>query len=147
MKYPRHDVLVVDDRRLMPFPARYVRTSAGAIARLSRDRPLSQLWLDHDLGGDDTGMRVADWMAQQAFEGHPVQVHQIFVHSANGPGAQRLMLTLERWYPQTRRTPAPMTTRRLLRRLLIRLLEPLRRCSGQVFKSFTGSRMTHTGTP
>ncbi len=108
-------MLVVDDRRVMPFAARYARTSARAIHMLGRSGHLQQLWLDHDLGGDDTGMAVADWMAEQAFLGHPLDVECIFVHSANGPGAQRLVLTLQRWYPHVHQTTAPVWSSRRAR--------------------------------
>lgn len=118
---------MVDDRRVMPFPARYARTSVRAIELLDHITKLEQLWLDHDLGGDDTTMVVADWMAKQAFCGCPLDVDLIYVHSANGPGAQRLMLTLQRWYPRVQRVPAPAARVYRLCRLCILLLERPRR--------------------
>jgi hypothetical protein len=76
-------VLVVDDLRHFPFPARYARTSKRALALLARTPTLDELWLDHDLGGSDTTIPVVDWLAERAFAQNPYPVGQIYVHTAN----------------------------------------------------------------
>lgn len=57
---------------------------------------IHELWLDHDLGfcpehGIETIMPVVTFLEEQAFNGTPVQVDKIWVHTAN-PGAQRTMV-------------------------------------------------------
>lgn len=60
------------------------RTSEEAMKWLESDRePISQFWFDHDLGGDDTATRVVTEFSRLAFEGTPVEVEHILVHSAN----------------------------------------------------------------
>ena len=46
-------ILVIDDLRTFTFDASYARTSAEGLAMLNQ--PWTQIWLDHDLGADDTG--------------------------------------------------------------------------------------------
>ncbi|URP22204.1 hypothetical protein SEA_BIG4_161 [Microbacterium phage Big4] len=56
-----------------------------------RDRPLGymvdEVSLDHDLGGDDTGMKVLNWMIE-----HEVWPQELTIHTSNPP-ARRQMLT------------------------------------------------------
>lgn len=55
-----------------------------------RNRPLGTLIkevsLDHDLGGDDTGFKVLDWMIE-----HEVWPQELTIHTAN-PVARKRML-------------------------------------------------------
>ncbi len=55
-----------------------------------RDRPLGsgidEVSLDHDLGGDDTGMKVLNWMIE-----HEVWPAELTIHTSNPP-ARRQML-------------------------------------------------------
>lgn len=76
--------LVIDDERMFPWRAIYARSSAEAICWLAAVREaggsLESIWLDHDLGpdrlgGEDTGMRVAAWMASFFPSSIPVTVH------------------------------------------------------------------------
>ena len=84
----------VDDRE-----AHVERSSAAGIELLQRYRAqrLAQLWLDHDLGGDDTIWPVVELLEQAAFEERPFDIGTVYIHSANPPGAARIMQVLQRW--------------------------------------------------
>jgi hypothetical protein len=55
------------------------------------------LWLDHDLGEDDTIWPVVEVLERAAFEERPFDVGLIKIHSANPVGAARMAQALERW--------------------------------------------------
>lgn len=94
----------VDDERPMPWTSDNVwsqvhaRTSAEAIDWLEawrrnnakRGRPLGYLLdevsLDHDLGGDDTGMKVLDWMIE-----HEVWPQELTIHTSNPPARKQML--------------------------------------------------------
>jgi hypothetical protein len=71
-----------------------------------RDRFIDELWLDHDLGGDDTIMPVVTLMEEAAFSGRPFHIGTVFVHSANPIGADTVVRSLTRWNYHVRRTTA-----------------------------------------
>ncbi|GLY04014.1 cyclic-phosphate processing receiver domain-containing protein [Actinoplanes sp. NBRC 101535] len=78
------------------------RTSADGVALLARHRGarIDELWLDHDLGGDDTIWPVVAVLEEAAFDGRPFDVGVVNVHSANPAGAAGIVRALERWgYP------------------------------------------------
>lgn len=95
----------VDDERPMPWTDGikdinriHAKTSAEAILWLEawrrnnaqRDRPLSymidEVSLDHDLGGDDTGMKVLDWMIE-----HEVWPQELTIHTSNPPARKQML--------------------------------------------------------
>lgn len=92
----------VDDERPMPwdyhFTNIHAETSDEAIGWLEawrrnnaqRGRPLGhmidEVSLDHDLGGDDTGFKVLDWMIE-----NEVWPQELTIHTAN-PVARKRML-------------------------------------------------------
>lgn len=94
-------VVLVDDLRSFTDgrTAEVARTSAAGVAILQRYRGerVDELWLDHDLGEDDTIWPVVEVLEHAAFEGHPVDVGVIYVHSANPAGAAKMALALRRW--------------------------------------------------
>ncbi|MFF2014105.1 cyclic-phosphate processing receiver domain-containing protein [Streptomyces sp. NPDC058195] len=92
-------VLGIDDLRLLPGATRIARTSSEGIQLLEehRDSFIDELWLDHDLGGDDTIMPVVTLMEEAAFNGRPFQIGVVFVHSANPVGAETVVRSLARW--------------------------------------------------
>jgi hypothetical protein len=98
-------ILVVDDERDLGFEAEYARNSSDALAKLvsMESVGIAELWLDHDLGFDDSGMLVVDWLCERAFLGNPYPVGRIFIHSANGYAARAMLSQLERWYKVERR--------------------------------------------
>ncbi|OJF16052.1 cyclic-phosphate processing receiver domain-containing protein [Couchioplanes caeruleus] len=93
-------VLIDDLRSFVDGRAAHVaRSSAAGIDLLQRYRAqrLAELWLDHDLGGDDTIWPVVELLEQAAFEGSPFDIGTVYIHSANPPGAARIMQVLQRW--------------------------------------------------
>ncbi|MER7273769.1 cyclic-phosphate processing receiver domain-containing protein [Dactylosporangium sp. NPDC000244] len=93
--------LLVDDLRdfLDPAPAHVARTSLAGLGLLRRYRHerIDELWLDHDLGGDDTIWPVVEELERAAFDGAPFDVGTVYVHSANPPGAAKILQALRRW--------------------------------------------------
>ena len=101
----RH-VLVVDDVRIFEFDATYARTSEEGLALLESRQMWNEIWLDHDLGGDDTTVPVVDRMCELAHAGTGVRVLKVFVHSSN-PAAENLVRTLVRYgYNAYRKDPS-----------------------------------------
>lgn len=88
--------LVIDDLRIMRFPARYARTSAAAIEALADPAGYDEVWFDHDLGGDDTTRPVALWLEEQAFHGRGVAIGRCVVHTDNPVGRDVLRDQLTR---------------------------------------------------
>jgi hypothetical protein len=94
-------VVLVDDLRSFTDgrSADVARTSAAGVAVLQRyrDERVDELWLDHDLGENDTIWPVVEVLERAAFEGRPVDVGVVYVHSANPTGAAKVALVLRRW--------------------------------------------------
>lgn len=99
-------VLVVDDLRTFSFGFEpvYARSSAEAMPLLKEE--WDELWLDHDLGGEDTTIPVVDWLAEAAFNGCPAKVGIIVIHSSNPSGSQTIERTLKRYGYTVRRVDA-----------------------------------------
>ncbi|MEH0938654.1 cyclic-phosphate processing receiver domain-containing protein [Micromonospora psammae] len=98
-KSPR--IVLVDDLRAFVDGrvAQVARTSAAGVQALERHRGerLDELWLDHDLGGDDTIWPVVEVLEQAAFEERPFDIGVVYIHSANPVGAMKVMQALRRW--------------------------------------------------
>ncbi|MFI6262850.1 cyclic-phosphate processing receiver domain-containing protein [Micromonospora sp. NPDC051006] len=94
-------IVLVDDLRSFVDgrTARVARTSAAGVVELGhhRGQRLDELWLDHDLGGDDTIWPVVEVLEQAAFEERPFDIGVVFVHSANPAGATKILQALRRW--------------------------------------------------
>ncbi|MFB7631336.1 cyclic-phosphate processing receiver domain-containing protein [Streptomyces sp. NPDC056149] len=102
---PKPVILGIDDLRPLPRATRIARTSREGIQLLQEHRHgfIDELWLDHDLGGDDSIMPVVAMMEEAAFNGQPFPVGMVFVHSANPIGAEAVVRSLRRWdYPVCR---------------------------------------------
>ncbi|MGW3911438.1 cyclic-phosphate processing receiver domain-containing protein [Streptomyces sp. NPDC005070] len=101
-------ILGIDDLRPLPGCTRIARTSREGIQLLEehRDSYIDELWLDHDLGGDDTIMPVVTLMEEAAFNGRPFQIGTVFVHSANPIGAETVVRSLARWSYRVQRATA-----------------------------------------
>ncbi|MEO3926630.1 cyclic-phosphate processing receiver domain-containing protein [Micromonosporaceae bacterium B7E4] len=97
----RREVVLIDDLRSFVDgrSAEVARTSAAGVELLGRyrDEFLDELWLDHDLGGDDTIWPVVEILEQAAFEKRPFHIGVINVHSANPGGAAKIAQVLRRW--------------------------------------------------
>ena len=105
---PTPVILGIDDLRQLPRATRIARTSREGIQLLleHRDCFIDELWLDHDLGGDDSIMPVVALMEESAFRGQPFRIGTVFVHSANPIGAETVVRSLTRWNYQVRRATA-----------------------------------------
>jgi hypothetical protein len=79
--------------------AELARTSAAGVQLLERYRVrrLDELWLDHDLGEDDTVWPVVEVLERAAFEDRPFDIGVIYVHSANPAGAAKIAQVLRHW--------------------------------------------------
>ncbi|MFE2532107.1 cyclic-phosphate processing receiver domain-containing protein [Streptomyces sp. NPDC059371] len=101
-------VLGIDDLRPLPRCTTIARTSREGIQLLEehRDSYIDELWLDHDLGGDDTIMPVVTLMEEAAFNARPFQIGTVFVHSANPIGAETVIRSLARWSYRVQRATA-----------------------------------------
>ncbi|MGW3892311.1 cyclic-phosphate processing receiver domain-containing protein [Micromonospora chokoriensis] len=97
----RRVIVLVDDLRSFVDgrSAAVARTSAAGVELLDRyrGRRLDELWLDHDLGGDDTIWPVVEVLERAAFDERPFDVGVINVHSANPAGAAKVAQVLRRW--------------------------------------------------
>ncbi|MFG2720153.1 cyclic-phosphate processing receiver domain-containing protein [Streptomyces sp. NPDC048416] len=104
---PAPVVLGIDDLRVLPRATRVARTSAQGIELLREHREsyIDELWLDHDLGGDDSIMPVVTLLEEAAFHGRPFRIGAVLVHSANPIGAAAVVRSLAYWnYPVRRAT-------------------------------------------
>ncbi|WBB88388.1 hypothetical protein O7542_14050 [Micromonospora sp. WMMC264] len=94
-------IVLVDDLRSFVDgrTAEVARTSDAGVELLGRyrDRRLDELWLDHDLGGDDTIWPVVEVLERAAFDKRHFDVGVINVHSANPVGATKVALVLRHW--------------------------------------------------
>lgn len=94
-------IILVDDLRSFvdDRSARVARTSAAGVELLDRcrDQRLDELWLDHDLGEDDTIWPVVAVLERAAFDGRPFDVGIINIHSANPAGATKMAQVLRHW--------------------------------------------------
>lgn len=96
-------ILVVDDLRLFPFShCVYARTSLEALDILHSLRSLDSLYLDHDLGGDDTTLPVVDYLRERAHYDDKLSIGRVVVHSDNPPGSETIVRSLSRIYICTR---------------------------------------------
>lgn len=94
-------IVLVDDLRSFVDGrgAQVARTSAAGVALLQRHRTgrVDELWLDHDLGGEDTIWPVVELLERAAFDGDALDIGIVYVHSANPVGAGKISQVLQRW--------------------------------------------------
>lgn len=87
--------LFLDDRReLKPGFDRLARTAGEAI-ELLKSGTVTDLSLDHDLGGQSTGMEVLNWIQRQMAETGFVPPEVMVSHSANPAGKAALERAIE----------------------------------------------------
>ncbi|MEV6211471.1 cyclic-phosphate processing receiver domain-containing protein [Kitasatospora sp. NPDC051914] len=105
---PTPVILGIDDLRALPRATRIARTSREGIQLLEehRDGFIDELWLDHDLGGDDSILPVVTLMEEAAFSGRPFRIGTVYVHSANPIGAETVVRSLTHWAYRVRRATA-----------------------------------------
>jgi hypothetical protein len=94
-------VILIDDLRSFADGRRaeVARTSAAGVSLLGscRDHRLDELWLDHDLGEQDTIWPVVEVLERAAFDGRPFDIGVITIHSANPAGATKMAQALRHW--------------------------------------------------
>ena len=105
-------ILLVDDlRSFLPEHSdvehTIARTSAEGLAVLKAAQAegitIDQLWLDHDLGGEDKITSVVDYIDSEAIAGRRIQIAQILVHTQNPVGGEQMIAALTaRGYPTVR---------------------------------------------
>lgn len=95
-------ILVIDDLRTFPFEATYARTLDEALDFIMHLDCIDELWLDHDLGGDDTVMPVVDEIVRRLHFGQAIKIGTVYVHTDNPPGANNIMLALTKCYRTVR---------------------------------------------
>ncbi|MET7661792.1 cyclic-phosphate processing receiver domain-containing protein [Streptomyces sp. NPDC005356] len=102
---PSPVVLGIDDLRPLPWTTQIARSSGEGVKLLQehRDSLIDELWLDHDLGGNDSIMPVVTLLEEAAFNGRPFRIGTVYVHSANPIGAETVVRSLTRWNYQVRR--------------------------------------------
>jgi len=87
--------MFIDDVRSPPGRVRFdhiARSSDAAIAMMEKDGCPGYISFDHDLGGDDTAMRVVNWMIERDMD-EPGWIPEPFnwdVHSANPVGKENI---------------------------------------------------------
>lgn len=104
--------MVIDDERRFREPAlerrvEHFTTSGAGFRRIMRaieqGEVIEELWLDHDLGGDDTTRDIVTMMVEDAviFD-RPWPIDHVFVHSSNSVGADWIEETLKPYYNVSR---------------------------------------------
>lgn len=92
--------IVIDDERTLKNADLHLRTSADALCWIKecvmQDNQVvgiavDELYLDHDLGDDDSIRPVVDELERACFENVPYHIGTIFVHTANPVGADMIM--------------------------------------------------------
>lgn len=114
-------IVVIDDARIPTFSTdeainlSLLTDLAGATEALkfyhSKSTSIDELWLDHDLGMNmdendivrfDDIMPLVKWLEEMGYNGTPLNVGTIFVHTANPGGADQMMAALNPYYDVVR---------------------------------------------
>jgi len=85
--------VVIDDLRTHADGGIHLRSSRTALEWFAShpNEAILELWLDHDLGGDDTTMPVVNLLEELCFNGTPRDIGTIYVHTANPVGGDQIM--------------------------------------------------------
>jgi hypothetical protein len=107
--------VLIDDTRSFGDnrPCRVARTSAQGVALLTslRHSHIDELWLDHDLGGDDTIWPVIRLLEHASLGGQPLDVGMVHVQATRSGPAHRMLISLHRTgYRATRSSDLRMWT-------------------------------------
>lgn len=94
-------VLVIDDEKTFDFPSdwdvTYARTLDEGTTHVIFGR-WEEIWLDHDLGGDDTIRPLVLELAQRAYYGFIYPVDEFVICSLNVVGQKWIESTLNPYY-------------------------------------------------
>lgn len=79
-------------------PCRVARSSTAALEllRTLRGERIDELWLDHDLVGDDTIWPVVRLLESAHLDGEPLDVGVIHVHASRPGAAHQVLVSLRR---------------------------------------------------
>lgn len=105
-------ILLIDDLRNFRVTPKgelvIARTSQEALdfLKANEDKHFSEIWLDHDLGADDTIMRVVDYLNERAFFSNHVDVDVIYIQSSNPVGVKQMLMGFERYGYRAQRVDA-----------------------------------------
>lgn len=100
-------ILFIDDLRFLnpevvgTGTVTLARSSGEALTLLQTGQEFTEVWFDHDLGGEDTTRRVALWLEERAYWGDPYPLEAVYLHTANGQGRAWLRASLSPYYPVT----------------------------------------------
>ena len=121
-------IIVIDDERTFAWygagrgEIRYARNSAEGIVSIAkawtnyalRFGDLIDLYLDHDLGENDTIMPVVDFLyvaanaeAKGSITGLSMFINNIYIHSQNPTAADTIVPLLSPLYKKVQRIPLP----------------------------------------
>lgn len=99
------NILVVDNKRIFPHSdVFYARSSSRALEILQQSDGLKELWLDYDLGRDDTTIPVVDYLRERIICNNPFPVEKIFIHTNNPVEGENIYRSLSRYYKKTNTT-------------------------------------------
>lgn len=94
------NVVVIDDVRNFSFDATVLRTQTQALEYLKEalhaQQYIDELWLDHDLGGNDTIRPVVDELEHWWYRGTPLKIGVIVIHSANPVGRRYIEMAINK---------------------------------------------------
>lgn len=87
----------MDDERPKPDEGDWVvcTTSTSAIVLLNEYRDWEEVSLDHDLGGDDTGFKVLDFIIEAK-----AWPRTLSIHTQNPPARERMLLAASHEAPE-----------------------------------------------
>ena len=102
-------IVIIDDMRVFTFMREYVGDTAAIIYLRALEEAMDflaavgntlvdELWLDHDLTGDDTIQPVVDLMEKAAESGSPFNVKKVVICSDDLAGSARIHTALNPWY-------------------------------------------------
>lgn len=102
-------VVLIDDVRSFrdDRPCRVARSSSAGDALLEalREEHIQELWLDHDLQGEDAIWPVVHLLDDAALAGRPFNIRTIYVHASRALPAHEVVISLRRaGYAVVRRT-------------------------------------------
>lgn len=92
--------LIIDDERNFPKldgDITYIRSSTEAVDHLWSNSSYDEIWLDHDLGDDDTIRPVVLALQEMAWKSYPPTNH-IVIHTMNPVGREYIRSALQRFY-------------------------------------------------
>ena len=98
--HPSPLVVLVDDVRSFRDgrPCLLVRSSAAAVELLRglHGKHVDELWLDHDLAGDDDVWPVVRLLKDAHLNGEPFDIGVIHVHASRSGAAHQVLVSLRR---------------------------------------------------